>query len=100
MVLQKLLRLGEGRRLRQLEALAAEVGSREHEVKGLSDAELAGRTDVFRTRLADGETCSTTCCPTPFRGRQGGGMAGAGSAPLRRAGRRWRPPCTPGRSPR
>ena len=55
MVLQKLLRLGEGRRLKQLEVLAAEVGTREDEVKGLSDAELAGRTDVFRARIADGE---------------------------------------------
>ncbi|MPZ72436.1 MAG: preprotein translocase subunit SecA, partial [Nitriliruptorales bacterium] len=56
MVLQKILRMGEGRRLRQLERLVAEVNAVESTVTELSDAELAGRTDIFRQRLAEGET--------------------------------------------
>lgn len=56
MVLQKLLRLGEGRRLKQLWGLVDEVNAREDDVKTLSDAELTARTDEFKARLADGET--------------------------------------------
>ncbi|MEE8602556.1 preprotein translocase subunit SecA [Euzebya tangerina] len=56
MVLQKLLRLGEGRQLKQLWKLVEEVNALESDVQGLTDAELRGRTDEFKARLADGET--------------------------------------------
>ena len=56
MVLQKVLRFGEGRRLKQLWGLVEQVNAREDDVRGLSDAELRARTDEFRARLADGET--------------------------------------------
>ncbi|HUG85385.1 MAG TPA: preprotein translocase subunit SecA [Euzebya sp.] len=56
MVLDKLLRLGEGKRLKQLWKMVEEVNVREDDVKTLSDGELAARTDVFKKRLADGET--------------------------------------------
>ena len=56
MVLQKLLRLGEGRHLKKLEALVGLVNDLEPTVKDLSDAELRARTDEFRARLTDGET--------------------------------------------
>ena len=56
MVLDKLLRMGEGRRLKQLWKMVEEVGTREADVQGMSDGELAAQTDVFRKRLADGET--------------------------------------------
>ncbi|WP_370327812.1 preprotein translocase subunit SecA [Euzebya sp.] len=56
MVLDKLLRLGEGRRLKQLWKSVDEVNAREDDVKALSDGELAARTDEFKKRLADGET--------------------------------------------
>ncbi|CAN5740986.1 preprotein translocase subunit SecA [soil metagenome] len=56
MVLDKLLRLGEGRRLKQLWSLVDQVNAREADVQTLSDAELAGRTAQFKTRLANGET--------------------------------------------
>ncbi len=56
MVLDKLLRLGEGRRLKQLWKMVDQVNALEAEVKDLSDGELAARTDVFKKRLADGET--------------------------------------------
>ena len=56
MVLQKVLRFGEGKRLKQLWAVVERVNAREADVQGLSDAELRARTDEFRARLADGET--------------------------------------------
>ncbi|MGH8934573.1 MAG: preprotein translocase subunit SecA [Egibacteraceae bacterium] len=55
-VLQKLLRLGEGKHLRELQSLVGHVTDLESTVEDLSDAELRARTDEFRARLADGET--------------------------------------------
>ena len=56
MVLQKLLRAGEGKRLKQLQRRVAEVNAHEDAVKALSDDELRGKTAEFRARLAAGET--------------------------------------------
>jgi preprotein translocase subunit SecA len=56
MVLDKLLRLGEGKRLKQLWKMVEQVNALEDDVKSLSDGDLAARTDVFKQRLADGET--------------------------------------------
>jgi preprotein translocase subunit SecA len=55
-VLQKLLRAGEGRRLRQLQRAAAQVGELEPTVSDLSDEQLRDRTPQFRSRLAAGES--------------------------------------------
>jgi preprotein translocase subunit SecA len=55
MVLQKILRMGEGRRLRQLERLVAEVNAAESSVVDLDDEALRDRTQVLKQRLADGE---------------------------------------------
>jgi preprotein translocase subunit SecA len=54
-ILDKILRAGEGRQLRQLEKLAAEVNSFEAAITALSDSELRAQTDKFRARLAAGE---------------------------------------------
>jgi preprotein translocase subunit SecA len=53
----KMLRLGEGRRLKDLEKQAGEVEALEsnYTPDSMTDAELRGQTDVFRERLADGE---------------------------------------------
>ncbi len=56
MVLQKILRLGEGRHLRQLQALVTEVNAAGEGVADLSDEQLRARTDEFKRRLGDGET--------------------------------------------
>ena len=56
MVLQKILRMGEGRRLRQLERLVEEVNAAEPGVVDLTDEQLRARTAEFKTRLGDGET--------------------------------------------
>jgi preprotein translocase subunit SecA len=53
---EKLLRAGEGRTLRRLEAIAQQVNALEPDFEALSDAELRAETDTFKKRLADGET--------------------------------------------
>lgn len=53
---EKILRAGEGRLLRRLEAIAKAVNSIEENYVDLSDAELRALTDQYRERLADGET--------------------------------------------
>jgi preprotein translocase subunit SecA len=55
-VLQKLLRAGEGKTLRRLKSIAEAVNGLEDDIRALSDAELRAETDHFRARLADGET--------------------------------------------
>ncbi|WP_136519451.1 MULTISPECIES: preprotein translocase subunit SecA [Cellulomonas] len=55
-ILEKVLRLGEGRVLKKLSGIAAQVNALEDSFTSLSDAELREETDRFRARLADGET--------------------------------------------
>ncbi|MCI0677437.1 MAG: preprotein translocase subunit SecA [Actinobacteria bacterium] len=55
-LLQKVLRAGEGKTLREFEAIARAVTELEPEIEGLTDAELAARTGYFRERLARGAT--------------------------------------------
>src|ERR671935_2043590 len=52
---EKVLRLGEGRRLKRLADQAAYIGELEPDFEQLSDAELAGKTAEFRQRLENGE---------------------------------------------
>ena len=55
-VVDKILRIGEGKILRQLEAIAKQVNLLEDEYRALSDAELQDMTAEFRERLAEGES--------------------------------------------
>ena len=55
-VLQKILRAGEGKRVRQLAELVAPINDLSGEMAGLTDEELRHKTVVFRERLAEGET--------------------------------------------
>ncbi|HSX67160.1 preprotein translocase subunit SecA [Nocardioides sp.] len=55
-IIDKLLRIGEGKILRQLEAVAKAVNAIEDDFVAMSDAELQGLTAEFKERLADGET--------------------------------------------
>ena len=50
-ILDKLLRIGEGKILRQLEAVAKAVNAIEDDFVAMSDDELRGMTDEFRKRL-------------------------------------------------
>src|SRR5919108_100278 len=53
---EKVLRVGEGRRLKRLEQHAAYIGTLEPEFEALSDAELAAKTGEFRQRIENGES--------------------------------------------
>ncbi len=54
-VLTKVLRAGEGKKVRRLAELVPLINALEPEMEARSDAELRALTDVFRQRLADGE---------------------------------------------
>ena len=54
-MLSKLLRLGEGRMVKRLKGVADYVNTLSDDTAKLSDAELRGKTDEFRERLAKGE---------------------------------------------
>ncbi|MGC9666829.1 preprotein translocase subunit SecA [Planosporangium sp. 12N6] len=55
-IFEKILRAGEGRMVRRLQAIANAVSSIEENYTELTDAELRELTDQYRERLADGET--------------------------------------------
>ena len=54
-VLDRILRAGEGRAIRNLEKIAEEVNSWDSKIVALSDEELRAQTQKFRDRLAAGE---------------------------------------------
>jgi len=54
-ILEKVLRLGEGRVLKKLSGIAQQVNALEDAFEALSDAELREETDRFKERLAQGE---------------------------------------------
>ncbi len=53
---EKLLRVGEGRRMKRLGQQAAYIGTLEPEFEALSDDELKAKTAEFKQRLENGET--------------------------------------------
>ena len=61
-VFSKVLKIGEGKRLKELQQLADGVNGLESTIEPLTDAELAAKTDEFRARLADGATLDEIEC--------------------------------------
>ena len=55
-IIDKLLRIGEGKILRELEAISKTVNAIEDDFVKMSDDELRGMTQEFRSRLEKGET--------------------------------------------
>jgi preprotein translocase subunit SecA len=55
-IFDKILRAGEGKILRQLTRIAAQVNSVEEDFVAVTDAELRAETDRFKERLAAGES--------------------------------------------
>src|SRR5437868_13458206 len=55
-IIDSVLRAGEGRILRKLKRISEQVNSIEDEFVAMSDADLRGLTDELRQRYADGET--------------------------------------------
>ncbi len=54
--LDRLLRAGEGKKVKRLSELVPEINALEPELEKLTDAELQHKTPEFRERLANGET--------------------------------------------
>ncbi len=54
-ILDKILRAGEGRALKQLEKIVVEVNSHEATFTAMSDEQLRAMTDKFKDRLNQGE---------------------------------------------
>jgi preprotein translocase subunit SecA len=52
---KKILHAGEGRKLKLLQSIVPDVSRLEADLEGISDAELAARTILFRERFANGE---------------------------------------------
>jgi hypothetical protein len=86
-ILDKILRIGEGKIVRQLEAIAKAVNAIEDEFVAMSDEELRDQTDEFKKRLEEGETLDDLM-PEAF-------------ATVREAAKPWSPRCrrTSTRSP-
>ncbi|HEY5265918.1 MAG TPA: preprotein translocase subunit SecA [Acidimicrobiales bacterium] len=55
-VFQKILKAGEGKRVRQLAELVGPINELADEMAALSDTQLQAKTAEFRSRLAEGET--------------------------------------------
>ncbi len=55
-IIDRILRIGEGKIIRQLESIAQAVNAIEDDFTAMSDDELRGMTDELRKRLAEGET--------------------------------------------
>src|SRR5512144_2565117 len=55
-ILDKILRAGEGRKLKALQGLVPDVNALEPEYQALSGDALRAKTDEFRQRLANGAT--------------------------------------------
>ncbi|NMM93050.1 preprotein translocase SecA subunit [Bifidobacterium sp. DSM 109957] len=55
-IVDKALRMGEGRQIKRLEAVAKAVNALEDEISALSDEELKAQTPKFKQMLADGKT--------------------------------------------
>jgi len=55
-VFTRVLRAGEGKKVKRLAEIVPLISELEPEMEKRSDAELAQMTDIFRQRLADGET--------------------------------------------
>ena len=55
-IVDRILRIGEGRTLKKLDAIADQVESLAEEFSEFSDAELRDMTDEFKERYQDGET--------------------------------------------
>jgi len=53
---ERVLRVGEGRRIKRLQSQAAYIAELEPEFETLTDDELAGKTAEFKQRLENGET--------------------------------------------
>ena len=91
-IFDKILRSGEGKKLKALQSSIPDINALEPEMEALDDAALKAKTGEFRQRLDNGEDLDDLL-HRGLRRRARGRQAGARPAPLRRpADRRRRPP--------
>ncbi len=64
-MLSTLLRLSEGRTVKHIKGVAHHAGGLTHHGETLTDAELRGKADEFKSATPTGNA-STTCCPGPL----------------------------------
>ena len=98
-VFTKVLRAGEGKKVRRLAELVPLIGDLEPEMQGLSDEALEHKTVEFKERLDAGRDPRRP----PHRvlcGRPGGGLAGARASATSTCSSWAAWPCTSGGSPK
>ena len=83
-IFEKLLRAGEGRMLRRLQAIANAVNSIEDHYVDLTDEELRDLTEQYKQRYADGESLDDLM-PEAFATVREASKRVLRQAPLRRA---------------
>ena len=66
-LLKRVLRSGEGRKLRDLQALVPDINALEPEMQRLDDDGLRARTGEFRSRLERGESPDDLVLEKPSR---------------------------------
>ena len=82
--LEKVLRVGEGRRVKRLAEQAAYVATLEPDFEKLSDAELAAKTVEFKQRLENGEELENLLFEaTPPSARPPSALSGSGPSTSR-----------------
>src|SRR3954471_17539564 len=54
-ILDRILRAGEGKKLKALSGRVPDINALERDIAALSDDQLRGKTDEFRQRLANGQ---------------------------------------------
>ena len=84
-LMDRLLRIGEGKILKQLKGIANQVNSIEDDFVAMSDEELQGQTADFKSRYEKGETLESLL-PEAFATVREASQAGARQAALRRPG--------------
>ena len=55
-ILDRVLRAGEGKKVKALEGLIPDINALEATISALSDGALRGKTDEFRSRIERGES--------------------------------------------
>ena len=83
-ILERVLRVGEGRTLRRLENYAAAINALEDDFQALSDEELKHETVELRERYANGESLDDLL-PEAFAAVREASQPHPRPAPLRRA---------------
>jgi preprotein translocase subunit SecA len=98
-ILDRILRAGEGKKIKALAGLVPDINAIEAEMKALTDDQLQAKTPEFRQRLENGEELDDLLIEA-FAAMREAAVPGHRPAPLRRAADGRRGPSTSVGSPR